>query len=120
LEEKIVSAKLLSDETEFEILFEDGLQKFYTHGDCCSYSWIEHLTIPPGINGATLMAVENILKEETESKTDDEGFGDFSPKNQCCFRFYETRFKTNMGDIVLEFRNSSNGYYGGELLMKNP
>jgi hypothetical protein len=31
-------------------------------------------------------------------------------------KVYNTRFRTDRGDIVLEYRNSSNGDFGGELV----
>lgn len=75
---------------------------YEAEGDCCSESWIEHITVPSDIAGATVTAVG-----ERE-------MGEFE-KDYETIRVYETSFRTDRGDIVVEYRNSSNGYYGGTL-----
>lgn len=79
---------------------------FETEGDCCSQSWIEHYEIPKDIKGAMVTRITDVQKKEKWDNEDSE-----------LTRFYETRFKTTKGEIVLEYRNSSNGYYGGSLRM---
>lgn len=76
---------------------------FRVESDCCSSSWIEHLELPDDIRGAYVMDV-----------VDSDGVIVDHPDHEC-LKVYNTRFRTTMGDIVLEFRNSSNGYYGGSL-----
>jgi hypothetical protein len=83
--------------------------QFRTYGDCCSHTWIEHLEVPAGaVPGSTILGVENVGMGSKEV-LDSEGYAD------SFLQFYETRFKTIHGDIVVEYRNSSNGYYGGSL-----
>ena len=73
-------------------------------GDCCSQSWIEHNTIPDDINGATILGVDDIGMDTPK---------DLDLSQYECLACYECRIKTTAGDIVLEYRNNSNGYYGG-------
>ena len=92
----------------FVIEFEDGKQRFLVEGDCCSCSWVEHLTVQDDLNSAMLISVED---QRIDSKCEeDHAEYDY-------LQVYETRFRTNRGDIVLEYRNSSNGYYGGSINM---
>lgn len=105
---KIISVQKFDDGESFRIDFEDGSVFFRVEGDCCSNSWIEHLEVPNDVKGATLLEVKDISMGEIPSP---EG------QNHECLQSYETRFVTNRGEIVLEYRNSSNGYYGGYLVM---
>lgn len=89
---------------DFVLIFTDGSAKFRTSGDCCSHTWIEHCEYPEfGKRGSKLTAIESVDKGSEQSDEHD------------CLAFYETRFTTPKGDIVVEYRNSSNGYYGGSL-----
>ena len=93
------------EDQQFTIALETGTQHTYgVEGDCCSYSWIEHMTVPDDIKGATILGVDE-FEVDTPPGVDKSQFEVL----QC----YETRIKTTKGDIVLEFRNDSNGYYGG-------
>jgi hypothetical protein len=110
LEEKILNRKIVeihksSDGEKFDIEFEDGIQHFMVEGECCSRSWIEHMEFPSDIKGATLLSVHHSPITVTELAEYD------------ILKVYETCFRTDKGDIILEYRNSSNGYYGGELIM---
>lgn len=98
----ISSVNLNKDTDELTFMFTDGTGAVCTtEGDCCSTSWIEHLEMPNDVVGATITGLdEHALSEE--HKSDDE-----------FIQTYDTVFHTNRGDIVAEFRNSSNGYYGG-------
>ena len=103
LNRKILSvSKDIAGET-FEIQFEDGVVRFSVEGDCCSRSWIEHFEVPNDLSGSILLSVTENLMSSTNDENDNN------------LKVYETRFRTNKGDIVLEYRNSSNGYYGGYL-----
>ena len=108
---KIVNVEQSQDGVNFFIEFEDGKEKFYVDADCCSESWIEHLEVPNDINGATLLSVHEA--DMIDGGSDIAG----NRGEQECLSVYETRFCTNKGDIVLEYRNSSNGYYGGSLVL---
>lgn len=114
--------KLLDGETLKSVTLESGYEssdtclrvecasgrvvKFGVSGDCCSHSWIEHLTVPDDVDGATVVTIE-------------ERGGDTKPGEDLSqfdvLQVYETVIRTNRGDIVMEYRNDSNGYYGGSL-----
>ena len=105
----IASVRLEDNKEHFVIAFVDGTeQAFGAEGDCCSVSWIEHLEAPDDLAGASILAVEDL--GEVENAAAQEAFkGD-------CLSIYQTHFKTTKGTISLEYRNESNGYYGGWLV----
>ena len=114
LNRPLKSVQLDSEKTEIVFEFQDGSsRKFGVGGDCCSTSWIEHLETPDSILGATITAVE-------------EGYGVPWDGHECekslpkcsheSLSVYNTKFRTDKGEIVLEYRNNSNGYYGGYLV----
>lgn len=87
-----------SDEIYFET--NDGVWRYTTEGDCCSTSWFEGITGTEALFGGIVVSTE----EETIDSFD-EGY-DY-------IQVYGIKIVTNKGRAVVEFRNSSNGYYGG-------
>lgn len=106
----LAKVTLVDDGDEIRFEFRDGsVVAFGVDGDCCSKSWIEHLEMPNDIVGAIILSAEEsdtITSDHDEH--DDENGGE-------SIQVYNTRFVTDRGEIVLEYRNSSNGYYGGNL-----
>jgi hypothetical protein len=102
---KIASVSGGNKNEDLMIACEDGsLFAAHVEGDCCSHSWIEHLTVPDDIQGAEILGI-------TDSDTTLPDGIDMSQYD--CLQAYETRIRTTRGDIVMEYRNDSNGYYGG-------
>ncbi len=73
-------------------------------GDCCSRSWIEAVEVTPGALGSRVTDILVDSMEDKEASTEDD-----------CIQVYLTIVRTLRGDIYIEYRNSSNGYYGGYL-----
>jgi hypothetical protein len=95
--------------------FEDGTEQYFmVEGDCCSFSWIEHSTIPDDIKGALFLGFEELSDSQLGDcpQVDHEG-KDVGEYNYV--RAYQSMFHTTRGDVVVEYRNESNGYYGGSL-----
>ncbi len=108
---KLEKVVLSGNKDNIELYFQDGGPNFYfwVEADCCSSSWIEHLELPGNIEGAVLLSVadsDNITQNHESSE----------PESWESICVYNTSFKTDKGEIVLEYRNSSNGYYGGSLV----
>lgn len=120
---KVIDRIRQRDKEHIDFWFVDGsTRRLYTDGDCCSVSWIEHLTMPDDIVGATIQSVDEPTMPPHDdhkcivrdwSKPYDEN--DESTCGHDSLAVYHTRFRTDRGDIVLEYRNDSNGYYGGNL-----
>lgn len=105
----LASVEVSVDKELLTFTFQDGsTAAFRAEGDCCSSTWIEHLTVPDDMAGSVLEAV--IEGEPTEEQ---------HPEHEC-LQTYKTTFRTPKGDIVVEYRNASNGYYGGYLVRVRP
>lgn len=104
LAEKPLQEVAVSEDKERLIFtLADGRTVTYTaEGDCCSHSWIEHLTVPPDIAGGVVtgFAEQDIGETEQDYET---------------VKVYQTSFATVKGEVIVEYRNASNGYYGGWL-----
>lgn len=106
---QIKSIQINSDKTalKFELAGAQGTIAYYTDGDCCSRSWIEHFS-----------GIENLLDGVIEDATEiligtyDRGEPEYGFDSH---RFYGVKIKTTTGYSDLEYRNASNGYYGGSL-----
>lgn len=98
----IRSCSWSKDGTKMTITTSEGDFNFYTGSDCCSESWIEHVT-EPKYPAKILSIEEKDLPGPTPS-----GRQEYD-------QAYSTVFKTDQGDLEVEYRNSSNGYYGGSL-----
>lgn len=96
--------------------FQDGTEQYFmVEGDCCSFSWIEHSTIPDDIKGAVFLGFEDLDEDRgvpTPPQVDYEGKSEYVE----CVRAYQSLFHTTRGSVVVEYRNESNGYYGGEIV----
>lgn len=82
---------------------------YYVDAGCCSNSWVEHFEIPDNVSGAKIVNVVSQYVRDEDTARDENG-NDY-------LQVYMTTFKTTAGDIVFEYRNSSNGAYGAELRM---
>lgn len=103
---KLKSVSLSADKGTLTVEAQDGQTlKFGVEGDCCSHSWIEHLETPKDLDGATVIECSNQGVGEIDSGDEYE-----------CLRGYQTIIQTDKGEITMEYRNSSNGYYGGYLV----
>lgn len=72
--------------------------------DCCSTTWIEYIETPENLIG-TVSAVEDL--DMPQQEYDREKFD--------CVSFYGCKIHTEKGSTLLDYRNESNGYYGGSL-----
>ena len=76
-------------------------------GDCCSYTWCEHVEIPdlPG----TVLKIEDIAMPDVEPP------GGKYVKDPESVAFYGLKITLSTGHLVIDYRNDSNGYYGGSI-----
>lgn len=110
LNRRIQEVVLSQDKESITFRFVDGFQRsFGVEGDYCSQSWIEHLELPQDYIGATLLRVEEGNGVPWDGHTCDNSCG------HDVLQVYNTKFHTDRGTITLEYRNDSNGYYGGYL-----
>ena len=102
---KTINKMMIADDKK-AILFicEDGEHIARVDGDCCSDSWVESIESPALGFPCEVIACEELnLNKECE-------------ENGCMvIAFYGFKITTRKGDIVIDYRNESNGYYGGDL-----
>jgi hypothetical protein len=85
-----------------------GIQHhFMAVGDCCSQSWVEHIDGVEVLSSATITEMEDVGGDEDETLCNQDGHE--------YVKVYFFKFKTTLGYATIEMRNSSNGYYGGEM-----
>lgn len=104
--EKIVGVGINPQHTLILFRTNKGDLYYKTIGDCCSESWIEHIGPIDDIVGKTVMGVE---------KTEIGGLPGTKQESDilyCVTLKIDGEWKDTWS---LEFRNSSNGYYGGEM-----
>lgn len=73
--------------------------------DCCSHTWVESIEMPALGLPFTISAVEDL----------DMGKEPLSDDNFECLQFYGAKIVTDKGDLIIDYRNESNGYYGGSI-----
>lgn len=110
---KIASIEIRGGKTQIVFKFSDGhVRTFDVKGGCCSQSWIEHLEFPTNIItvvGGTVIRVRDSAPITQNHNDHDHQYRGHRKQ------VYNTVVSTDLGDIVIEYRNSSNGFYGGSL-----
>ena len=106
---KIVNAYLSADKTYLGFILEGGERlAYYTEGDCCSHSWIEYFSNSEYLAGALVLDVQDIDGVE--------GSSDYTSSDDDCIQCYGVKvILEGRPAFELEYRNASNGYYGGSL-----
>lgn len=85
-------------------------------GDCCSHTWIEDVINPEVLIGSPVLSVEDLeLPTELCGKTKLDSDSYYEEEMQ----YYGCAVKTDKGTCTIGYRNSSNGYYGGNLVWPN-
>lgn len=107
---KTINQLMIADDKE-ALLFKcaDGDHIVKVDADCCSYSWIEHIELPALGFPALVINVEDL---ELPGSNDDH------PEHDC-LQVYGCKITTDKGEIIIDYRNASNGYYGGSLSWPN-
>ena len=105
---KTITDLLIADDRE-AMLFktQDGDIVARCYGDCCSHTWLEDIELPALGFPAVVLSVEDLdmptgLPTKTKNYEEE-------------MKYYGCKIVTDRGDIVVAYRNSSNGYYGGSL-----
>src|SRR5262245_32291884 len=85
----------------------DGDVLVRVDADCCSYTWVEHIELPALGFPALVTAVKELDMPE--------GKASMFHTNPDVLAFYGCNISTDRGELVIDYRNDSNGYYGGNL-----
>jgi hypothetical protein len=107
---RIRDVYMSADKTKIAFVTNQRTFFFETEGDCCSHSWIEHVTNAENLSGAVVTAIEEVDMSSLNFKEDYDHI-----------KVYLTRFHLEgRQPFDLEYRNSSNGYYGGCISPSKP
>ena len=81
---------------------------YEAYGDCCSETWFADITGLDNLRGQVVIGVRvlDVTLPEGDLRTRQEHD-----------QVYGYRLSTQKGDCDIIFRNSSNGYYGGKLVL---
>ena len=99
----LIDIQLASDGGAIKFVTDQGEIIARADGDCCSTTWIESVELPALGLPAKVSAVEDLDLGERE----DEEYE--------CLAFYGCKIDTDKGSMTIDYRNESNGYYGGNL-----
>lgn len=101
---KTISAlEIAQDKKALRFVLTDGECIVRCEGDCCSITWVEYVELPALGFPARVVSVEDLdMREPLDSDGN-------------LIQFYGCKITTDRGDIVIDYRNESNGYYGGNL-----
>ena len=106
---KRINNVLISEGSTYLVFIDNSYNNTFhpykTIGDCCSSSWFESITNIENIIGETIIGLEEKECYEINKKE--------IYDNHECIKVYGYTLKTVKGYCDIEFRNSSNGYYGG-------
>lgn len=103
----ITGIKLASDKEAILFQTTDGDVVAQCDGDCCSSTWIENIENTVREFPALVVSAEDIEDGLPDTIEDDPDYD--------CLQFYGFKIITDKGVIIIDYRNSSNGYYGGNL-----
>lgn len=99
---------ITADRESMELHTDQGSFLGVCEADCCSYTWIEGVEEPALGFPCTILKAEDLDMPEGAEST--------FRKDPEVLAFYGTKFTTDKGDFVIDYRNDSNGYYGGSLI----
>lgn len=97
---------------EVAISFDNGKTLYSaSEGDCCSYSWVAHVSGVAAVIGQSIDRAEERPEYATHADESDE-----TSKSADVLALYGVTLITERGDMLdIDYRNDSNGYYGGWL-----
>lgn len=104
----ITALRVNEDQSILAFGHHDGTYTSYeTCGDCCSQTWFADITGVPALLGAIVIGVEHMCLPGVED----------GRTRQEHDKFYGVKLHTTKGVVDIVYRNSSNGYYGGDILV---
>jgi len=103
----ITGMKIAADKEAILFQTTDGELVVHLDADCCSYTWVEHIEMPALGFPCVVTAVTDLEMPEGKPST--------FHTDPDYLQFYGCKISTDRGEIIIDYRNDSNGYYGGSL-----
>jgi hypothetical protein len=104
---KINGISINDDQSILSFDTDQGQVNYEAYGECCSESWFADITGVSALLGGTVATVEEV---SMDGYNVEDGRG-----RQYEDAAYGYKLTTDRGYADIVFRNSSNGYYGGNL-----
>jgi len=101
----IMEMKIADDRMAIKFSTTEGDVVARCDAECCSHTWIESVELPANGFPCTVLSEEDLQLPDAAQ----DQYGDV-------IQFYGVRLVTDKGYIVIDYRNESNGYYGGYLV----
>lgn len=106
---------ILTDPAHSYLLFRTSAGEFCfaTDADCCSNTWVEHFSGIGNLLGRQIVSIDDLdMPEQPEWEDAERRRGNHLD----VVSYYGLKFTTSAGEAVLDYRNDSNGYYGGSMV----
>lgn len=128
---KITGIKVSDDQSLLSFFTESEVISYQACGDCCSETWFADLIGVTSLIGSTVSLVEKLVFESCPMCHKDlirtptsngplQGYScDDGRGRQDSDQAYGYSLISTRGRTTVIFRNSSNGYYGGEIVLYN-
>ena len=108
---KITGLRINEDQSVLAFDTDQGVIAYDAWGDCCSETWFADITGVGALIGGTVQTADEVSMDGYNVED--------GRTRQECDEAYGYKLTTDKGYADIVFRNSSNGYYGGEIrLMK--
>jgi hypothetical protein len=101
-----------NEQTVLQFNTSDGPIVYVAFGDCCSYTWFADITGFTSLVGQTVLSVDEVELPQPEDGKDERNRDEYD-------QVYGYNLKTTGGHAHIVYRNSSNGYYGGWLGLRD-
>lgn len=104
---KTIAEVLIADDKEALLFVTIEGEKLVARvdADCCSHTWIESVELPALGFPFTVVDCEDL-----------DGVKEAEDIDYNYIQYYGAKLTTDKGDLVIDYRNSSNGYYGGNIV----
>lgn len=112
MNKKVETIYINEEKDIIKLKTDKGFIAIEAQGDCCSESWFEHTNHIDELIGSTIEGCEEILLEDVKLPATRQDVDELY-----AFKILYKKGRYN-GMTTLEFRNSSNGYYGGYLVIE--
>lgn len=106
---KIIKLEIGNSENALRFTTKDGALTYVCEGDCCSETWFSEILDLDCMVNHTISEVQDLILPDWK-----DGHG-----RQLSDKFYGFRITSEVGYTTVVYRNSSNGYYGGNCYLAN-